>query len=86
MTLTLYSLHLVALKWGPLKAGYGAHGTTYGLGLHYWLAHVALALAIGWAWRSWQRRGPLEQIVHTLSVVNLPATRPGTRTPAANVD
>jgi uncharacterized membrane protein YeiB len=95
MTLTLYSLHLVALKWGPLSAGYDANGESHGFGRNWWLAHVALALAVAWLWRSWQRRGPIEQVVHTLSVdvaaarlhgVNVPATQSVTSSPAATVD
>ena len=95
MTLTLYTLHLVALRWGPLHAGFTADGTPYGFGKEL-VAHPRgpgadhrLALAI------LARRGPLEQLVHTLSVdlprrrrsrVNLPATRPGPQAPATKVD
>ena len=95
VTLTLYTLHLVGLRWGPLYAGFASDGTPYGFGRNWWLTHVGLALGIAWLWRSWRRRGPLEQLVHTLSVdvprrlrgrVNVTATRPGPQAPAAKVD
>ncbi|WP_345358449.1 heparan-alpha-glucosaminide N-acetyltransferase domain-containing protein [Citricoccus nitrophenolicus] len=53
MTLTLYSVHLVALSFE----------------LHYYepvlwfLAHLAAAVAFAWAWNHWIGQGPLEKIV-----------------------
>jgi len=53
MTLTLYTLHAVALayEWGPddLEQRY--------------LTHLLAAFVVAIAWRSWQPRGPLEQLV-----------------------
>lgn len=54
MTLTLYSMHVVAAALGlPVGA---APGLT-------WLVHAALAVALAVVWRGWYRRGPLEAVV-----------------------
>jgi len=53
MTLTLYTMHAVALayEWGPADRE------------QLYLAHVLAAFAIASCWRSWAPRGPLEQLV-----------------------
>ena len=56
MTLTLYTVHVLALRETP-------GDDTLGL----WFTHVALALVVGLAWRSGFPRGPVEQVVHWAS-------------------
>ena len=53
MTLTLYTLHAVALayEWGPDDPE------------PRYLTHMLAAFVVAAAWRSWQPRGPLEQLV-----------------------
>ena len=53
MTLTLYTLHAVALayEWGPDEPE------------PRYLTHVLAAFVVAAAWRWWQPRGPLEQLV-----------------------
>ena len=53
MTLTLYTLHAVALAYG-----WGSDDLD-----QLYLTHVLAAFAVAAAWRSWQPRGPLEQLV-----------------------
>ncbi|GAB2651299.1 heparan-alpha-glucosaminide N-acetyltransferase domain-containing protein [Kribbella swartbergensis] len=53
MTLTLYSLHVIALG----MTGDGADGTAL------LVVHVIVALAFAVAWRTYRRRGPLEAAV-----------------------
>lgn len=54
MTLTLYSLHVVALAATPEEAGQQFSSATI------WSLHVVFALLIGTAWQATGRRGPLE--------------------------
>ncbi len=57
MTLTLYTLHAIALSydWGPDDPE------------QLWVTHVVAVLLVGAAWRSWARRGPLEEVVSSAS-------------------
>ena len=53
MTLTLYTLHVVAVAAAPDPE----------LPWTVWAVHVFFAFAIAAQWRSWSPRGPLEQLV-----------------------
>ena len=72
MTLTLYTIHVVALAqpWGEWDS------------VSYYLTHVVVALVFATLWLHVLPRGPLEGLVHTVSsavaseVVTRPAPSP----------
>jgi uncharacterized membrane protein len=82
VTLSLYSLHVVALNlgWGPADP------------LQLWLVHVTAALVLATVWTALVRRGPVEALVAWLSGAAADGVRggprrtlalnPGTRPPA----
>lgn len=60
MSLTVYTLHVVAINVSGLDAMPGP-------ALWVWLSFIAGAIAVALAWSSRFRRGPLEQVVHAVS-------------------
>lgn len=63
MPLSLYTLHVLWLTWE------NAGGWVVAEDRHLeWLAQVVVLVLAAWVWRRWYGRGPLEQLVRTLSV------------------
>lgn len=68
MTFTLYTAHVV-LTWAADVHGWVLVGGDY----PEWWAQTLLLCAFALAWRRWRGRGPIESVVHVLS---LSTTRP----------
>jgi uncharacterized membrane protein YeiB len=66
MTLTLYTVHVLALE---LDVGPTSRSDLL-------LAHVVLAVVLATLWRSFNARGPLEQLVADAVDVTRPTGRP----------
>lgn len=63
MTFTLYAAH-VLLTWAGDTHGWVLVGGDY----PEWWAQALLLCASAWAWRRWRGRGPIETVVHALSM------------------
>lgn len=66
MTLTLYTVHVLALE---LRVGPTSRSDLL-------LAHVVLAVVLATLWRSFNARGPLEQLVADVAAVSRPTRHP----------
>ena len=73
MSLTVYCGHIIGI-WAvdPFGGGMGASGNGYLAGM------AGIAIAVAMAWRFFFARGPLEHLVHVISVrATLPPAKEG---------